>query len=283
MRTAKLLAKVLAVSLLAMPCVAQLPAATDAPAPKETVLPPRRPQMHFGANALVEVFCSIVSTECVQLLSAVRRLQTEFEERSTEAQIVVFHVGFLDTPTARDPYGEQLSERKQRDYAELLRAKRVGVPQLFVNGVKVPVLLDGASISAATVHALTIPATRKVQLRIERGGEPNSFRVHYKVDGLPLKGRNPLEYLHVLLVRKRLTQKLRVPGKSDPIAIPFTNTVRVLESVRLEGNADDSLELLLPDGVAAEDMRVVAYTQDARTRKVRGSASVDVARSEAAR
>ncbi len=259
---------------------AQLPPVEAPKPPVESPMPLRRPQMHFGTGAVVEVFCSVVVPDCVTLLGAVRRIQLQFESEGTPAQIVVFHVGSRDTSVARDPFGDQLSERKQRDYAELMRAKRVGVPQLFVNGVKTPILLDGSSIIASVVHSLKEPSTRKVQLEIERSSEADAFRVHYKVGGMPLVGKNPLQYLHVVQIQKQALHKLRLPGKPEPVALAFTNVARSLESVRLEGNAEDSVDLIVPEGVLPSNIAVIAYVQDARTRKILGFARTDLTSAE---
>lgn len=270
-------ALVLGPGCFAASAYAQLPSAVETRPPTEPSLPIRKPQMHFGSNAIVEVFCSTVVADCVQLLPAVRRLQSDFERQNAQVEIVVFHVGIMDTSAARDPFAEQLSDRKQRDYAELLRAKRVRVPQIFVNGLKTPVLLDGASIAASAVHALTVPATRKVLLQIEPTSAPDAFRVHYKVEGLPLIGKNPLEFLHVVQVQKHAVVKTKQPGKLEQVSIPLTNIVRSLDSVRIQGNVVDATDVIVPEGLTAGDMSIVAYVQDARTRKIFGSARVDLA------
>ena len=268
----------LACSLLVHPsrATAQLPAPIATKPPLEAPMPFRKPQMHFGSSVIVELFCSTVVEECVQLLPAVRKVQEDFARKGSAVELIVFHVSGMDNAVARDPFAEQLSDRKQRDYAELLRAKRVRVPQIFVNGVKTSVLLDGASIAAGAIHALKAPATRKVTLRIEPLSDPDAFRVHYKVEGMPLVGKNPLEFLHVVQIQKRAALKVKSPGKVEQLTLPLTNVVRSLDSSRLQGNVEEYTDVIVPEGLAAGDMAVVAYVQDARTRKIRGSARAEL-------
>jgi hypothetical protein len=230
-----------------------------------------RPDSGKG-GVLVELFTSEGCSSCPPAEALLEELA---QAGGKDAPIIVplaFHVDYWNHLGWADPFSRQDFTRRQYEYASAAGAEGVYTPQMIVNGVDAFVGSDHRRAETAIAKAA---ATPKAALTIDvHPLASNGIEVHIQGEGFASTAERPTVY--VAITEDNLQSD--VPrGENAGKTLHHIGVVRWFESLEAEWKEDGTLitevKLPLKPDWNRENLKVVAFAQDLKSRRVDAVAS----------
>jgi len=261
-----------AVSRIGMESSAEAaPAATPVTVPNAA--PPGRTEPN-AVPVLVELYTSEGCSSCPPadgVLAALERTQSVAGARIVPLAI---HVDYWDGIGWPDPFSSAQATQRQRSYAPLGSGSYT--PQAVIDGRSETIGSRKAMVEQAIGEAAKRP---HAALGIELGARKNAaapVEVTVKVGALPAGSASDAELLVALTQNAVRVAALR--GENAGKTLEHTAVTRQLVVAGAAPATGGSLtaSLTVPQGLAAKDLRVVAFVQERASRKVLGTATRDL-------
>ncbi|MFI5153652.1 MAG: DUF1223 domain-containing protein [Chitinophagales bacterium] len=213
--------------------------------------------------AVVELFTSEGCPACPPADSAVLEMSKQYK---SNVFFLGFHVDYWDQYGWKDKYSDKSYSRRQEDYGSLLRLKQIYNPQIIVNGKTELLGSDKEKLQSVINQELGNSGAIKLELNAKVS---DSKTVITTCTGNFVSG----DVLNVAIVQ--MNQETDVT-KGDNAGKHFLhlNIVRGFKTVKASANP---VSMVLPDGVALKDCKVIAFLQKKSSGLIVGAASVDLA------
>ena len=213
--------------------------------------------------AVVELYTSEGCSSCPpadQLLEELDRMERP------GLFLLAFHVDYWDYLGWRDPFARREYAGRQRNHARAL-GEKVYTPQAIVNGNKVCVGSDRASLERHINHFLNTTRNRALELEARR--ETAGVEVSYAF-GEPLPEG---VVLNVAVVEEQ-TRSIVQRGENRGKTLTHANVVRAFKALK---NAPPKDTVALPLPAEVKEASVIAWLQDRKTLRVLAARQVSIA------
>ncbi len=214
--------------------------------------------------AVVELFTSEGCSSCP---SADKLLAELASDRVLPLE---FHVDYWNQLGWKDPFSSADYTKRQYEYAKTAGATQVYTPQMVVGGADSFVGSNRGMAKAAIEKTLKEPAEHRIRLASSEAKD-GAINVSYAVQGDKLAGT----LLNLAVVQSRATSDV-TSGENKGSTLPHMNVVRVLKTSELDASGKGQAAIKLPTGVAANDLKLVGFTQRPESRKVTGGVSIEL-------
>lgn len=226
---------------------------------------------------IVELFTSEGCSSCPPADALLSRLQAEQPIPGAEVIAIEEHVDYWDQQGWRDPFSSPEWTERQRDYAEVLPDHGVYTPQMVIDGSTGLV----GSRAEESGQRIEEAATRaKVPVTVAIGPAEKKNRAEIQVQVGPLAAAdNPKDYMEVWLaiIESGLHSAVK-GGENDGRDLYHAPVLRKLQKLGVAfhgtergfaGTTSVSLDRKRNTG----NLRVVAFVQERRSKRVLGAAS----------
>lgn len=223
------------------------------------------PVPNAASFALLELFTSQSCSSCPgadQQLSVERALARMEDRRVFTA---AWHVDTWDGLGWIDPYSSPEATARQQRYAEV-HASRTYTPQLIVNAQDEMVGKNPELIESTVDRWLMEPASAALLMTSVVDGDEVLVT-------LSVEGATTSEELVVMVLQHGIVDEIP-SGENAGRTLEEDSAVRAFAAVPSE---EAEVVLALPEGVAVDDLEVLAIVQDRGSMEVRGAASVPLA------
>jgi len=228
---------------------------------------------------LVELFTSEGCSSCLQA----DRLLTELQEQPAPGVEIITlgeHVDYWDPLGWQDRFASQQFTRRQQDYGIHFNQSDVYTPQMIVDGEEEFVAKDAGETRLAIQRAA---ARAKARLRIETGaadentGHPR-WTIH--VDSLPPRAPAKVD-VFIAITESDLSSEV-ARGENRGRSLRHSSVVRILRKIGEVENGpavkfEQAIQLRLDPAWNRQNLRIVAFLQEAGPARVIGAASLPVA------
>lgn len=215
--------------------------------------------------ALVELFTSQGCSSCPPADAFAGTLDQEARREGLPVYVVSYHVDYWDRLGWKDPYGDPRWTGRQRDYAKAFRAEKLYTPQIIVNGELEGVGSHAPRIKGYIAHALTQPATAKVEGKARVDGR--TVRIEVSTVGAPLGG-----LIYVAVVEPERSNQVTA-GENRGQKSVHTNVVRAMVKTDAPGSTGT---ITVPDDVDLGKIEVIAWVADPLSLHVVGAAKLSL-------
>ncbi|HLH01832.1 MAG TPA: DUF1223 domain-containing protein [Bryobacteraceae bacterium] len=218
---------------------------------------------------LLELFTSEGCSSCPpadQLLEALDK-----EQPFPQAELVVLseHVDYWNGPGWHDPYSAHLFSERQIAYGEQFHIDEVYTPQIVVDGARQALGGNVAAIRSAVQAAAEmskVPLTLTAPVR-----DGNHLKLH--ISSGPLPGTAGKTILYLAIAQERAESRVS-GGENGGRLLTHVAVVRSLkpvEKIAAGASCSKDLTITVPQ-LTAPGLRVVAFLEDEKSRKVLGVA-----------
>ena len=217
---------------------------------------------------LVELFTSEGCSSCPPADALLARLLDAQPVQGAEIVPLELHVDYWDRLGWKDPFSAAAYSRRQQDYAAVFGPDRVYTPQMVVDGTDELVGSDAAKASAAVARAAALPHMTIGVSAERRGG---ALRIAVDAPAAPPDAAEKIAVV-IAIVEDGLTSAVS-RGENSGRTLTHVSVARRLESIGALDNDTFSGEgqWNLPPAWQPSNLRVVAFLQGVRTRRVYGS------------
>jgi len=227
---------------------------------------------------VVELFTSEGCSSCPPADALLAKLDRE--QRLGNAEIIALeeHVDYWDQLGWRDPFSSAQWTERQQDYAAVFRNDGVYTPQMVVDG-----RAEFVGSSQSRARSAIAEAVRESKAEVTLLNRPTAdgkAQVSVAVKMLPTPERQKAQVWLAITETGLHSNVSR--GENAGEDLHHAAVVRSLRKVgETASNRDPAYsgeqEVQLGPGWKKENLRVVAFVQDAKTRHILGAASVHVA------
>lgn len=200
--------------------------------------------------AVVELFTSEGCSSCPPADAAVAKLLSQKKEA---VFVLGFHVDYWNRLGWADPYSQAQFSDRQRAYAKALSLESIYTPQVIVNGTSEFVGSEESKLNK-TVDA-ELAKTASADLVIQAAQKDNAIAVTYETSQSGV-------VVNVAVVQAKAVTEVK-HGENGGRTLHHVAVVRAFRSV--DANGKGSLTLDLPQGLAGQELQVIAYTQQKET------------------
>jgi len=207
---------------------------------------------------LVELFTSEGCSDCPPADAFLEKLD---QQPFSRAQMIVLseHVDYWNHDGWKDPFSSHFFSERQQDYASEFALQTVYTPQMVVDGSSEFV---GGNQNAASKAFTKAAAAPKIELRLSalQIDPANTLHAHLEAAALP-KGEKGDVYLAIALNH---AESQVSAGENSGHKLSHTAVVRTLTkigSLQKEESLSQDVRLPLPQGVAADNLRLIAFVQ----------------------
>jgi len=226
---------------------------------------------------VVELFTSEGCSSCPPADALLAKLDRE--QRVGNAEIIALeeHVDYWDHLGWRDPFSSAQWTERQQDYAATFRNDSVYTPQMVVDGRAEFVGSSGGEARSAIAAAVREP---KAEITLaSRAGSTGKAQVSIAVKMLPTAGAQKTQVW--LAVTESGLHSNVSRGENAGEDLHHAAVVRSLRKVgdaalNQEAAYSGEQDVPLDSAWKRENLRVVAFVQDAKTRHILGAASARV-------
>jgi hypothetical protein len=218
---------------------------------------------------LVELFTSEGCSDCPPADAFLQKLD---QQPIPGAEMIVLseHVDYWNHDGWKDPYSSLFYSERQDIYAHEFSLSTVYTPEMVVDGSTEFVGSNQAAAAKAFTKASIVP---KIGIRLSSISiDPaDSLRAHVETDALP-KGQKADVYVVVALNH---AESQVSAGENAGRKISHTAVVRIMTkigSLQNEQTFAKDVQIKLPSDVPANDLRLVAFVQQAHQGKILGAA-----------
>jgi hypothetical protein len=229
---------------------------------------------------LVELFTSEGCSSCPPADALLAQIDTRQPVSGAQAIILEEHVDYWDDQGWRDPFASKAATQRQEDYANTLHAE-VYTPQMIVDG---RTELLGSDQNAAQHAIEKASGARKTSLELSwvgmtsTMGGPKLLRVRVgRISGADNASAGQNAEVWMAITESHLHSDVR-RGENAGRGLEHDGVVRKLTSLgRASGSGEFSFDLqtgvkLSPDW-KRENIRVVVFVQDVRSRRIYAATS----------
>ncbi len=217
---------------------------------------------------VVELFTSQGCSSCPPADQLLVGLNDIAAKHQLPIYCLSFHVDYWNSLGWRDPYSAKQFTERQRQYAAAFQSGRVYTPQMIVNGETEFVGSRAKQAREVIESALAATTTATIDLKASYAEADRAATIDFSVAGRP-----PSSVMNVAIVQR--TAHNEIPrGENAGRELAHVQVVRAFKTVPLQTNSG-TVRLDIPAGLSTQDLRVVAYVQDARSLEMLGANSVD--------
>jgi len=188
------------------------------------------------------------------------------------------HVDYWDRLGWRDPYSSPVLTRRQAEYDErVFGSNRIYTPQIVVDGQFECLGSDAKAVGRAILAAAERP---KAAVLIEPGAvRDGAVSVVVHVDASAIAGRLETADMLVALTEDRLVSRVQ-RGENGGRTLTHDGVVRTIVTAGAIGPTDrqatSSVRLAIDPRAQTPALRIVAFVQERRSRRILGAAAVPV-------
>jgi hypothetical protein len=214
------------------------------------IRPLNKPAPHKAGNglAVVELFTSEGCSSCPPADEAVAALAKEYPGN---VYVLCFHVDYWNYLGWNDEFSSANNTARQQQYATALNINSIYTPQAIVNGSVEFTGSDRKKLYAAVQEALAKNANSIIEVSAKAKGS-KGVAVSYKTN---LDNKSVLQ---LAMVQAMATSAVK-RGENKGRLLHHINVVRGFQTV---GKGTGTANMILPQGVAAKDCRIIAYIQN---------------------
>ncbi|MDP4264418.1 MAG: DUF1223 domain-containing protein [Bacteroidota bacterium] len=216
--------------------------------------------------AVVELFTSEGCSSCPPADEAMIRLAKEFPEH---VYFLGYHVDYWDYLGWKDEFSNADYTERQQKYSKVFGSDNIYTPQAIVNGekelvgsregeLKSIIQQDLKNTASSPANPVVIGLTAK-----KTAGE--NISVSYKVTNA---GKVSLD---IALVQLMATSNVK-RGENEGHTLNHINIVRGFKTIPVNKESNGTVDIKIPAGLAAKDLKVIAFVQDERYLKIAGAA-----------
>ena len=239
-----------------------------------------QPAMTEGSRApvLVELFTSEGCSSCPPADGLLVRLVQQQPVEGVEIIALEEHVDYWNRLGWVDPFSSEGFTARQSRYSDAFGQDQIYTPQMVVDGRAEFVGSDESRAEKAIEHAAQVKKARVQIDRLPNPGRPESLMVAVRVNGL--EAAQPADVLVAITEDKLSTPVPR--GENAGHHWEHSSVVRVshaIGEVKL-GAAEFSgkASLSLPGAWRRENLRVVVFVQEQKSRHILGVSAVALAK-----
>jgi hypothetical protein len=220
---------------------------------------------------LVELFTSEGCSSCPPADEMLKRMDGFQSSPDTQLIVLSEHVDYWDHDGWKDPYSSHLITERQSAYVHAMGLETAYTPQLIVDG-SVELRQDQAQKADQTLQAAS--ATAKVPVRIKSlnvSGSPATVQAQVEADGSSATHDGDI---YVALALDHADSQVSRGENSGK----HLSHVAVLENLTKIGKLkkgqafSQQVQIKLNPGMAANNLRVIAFVQESGPGKVLGAA-----------
>jgi hypothetical protein len=229
-----------------------------------------------GIPVLAELFTSEGCSSCPPADDLLSRLMEDQPVPGVEVIALSEHVDYWDRLGWKDPFSSKDFTRRQNQYAQALRRNDIYTPQLVVDGRMAVIGSDWSQVRPALVEAARAPRAT-VEVTAVAQDAAGSASVTIVVRDLP----DPTGNVDVVvaIVEDGLTTNV-LRGENARKMLRHSAVARSLAKIGTlktgQGSGEFSQTVICDRAWRTERLRVVAFVQDSRTRRVLGAGTADI-------
>jgi hypothetical protein len=220
---------------------------------------------------LVELFTSEGCSSCPPADRLLVTLDQKQPVKGVDIIVLSEHVDYWDGDGWRDPFGSREFTLRQRDYLAPLKGDDVFTPQMVVDGTSGFVGNDGeAALKAINKEAGRAVAAIQIEHVIADGA---SLSASLSIQEIPADaGKGPFDVI-VAVTESGLNSRPNM-GENKGVALSHAGVVRSLTRVgKATGTGfQGEFHIKMDKSWKRESVKVVAFLQDRKTRRVWGAA-----------
>ena len=233
----------------------------------------RQPGVPARTPVLVELFTSEGCSSCPPADDILTRLVAEQPVAGVEVIALGFHVDYWDQLGWRDRFSSLAYTIRQQDYAGPGQSARVYTPQAIVDGIRTFVGSDAKTAHQSILEAASMP---KLAVTIDASGTAEkSGRVAIAVRVRPEPERGETSNVLLALTEDGLVSDVK-RGENASRRLTHVAVVRSLDEIgRFDSKQGFSAtrDVRLDPAWRRDAIKVVAFVQDRRSRRVLGVAA----------
>ncbi len=195
--------------------------------------------------SVIELFTSEGCSSCPSADALMPKLQEQYGDKLI---ILSFHVDYWDRLGWKDAFSSPQWTQRQNQYAAALGNDNIYTPQAVVNGKGHITGSNRSGVQELIGNGLT--DAQSIELSVKKDGT-QSISVFYKTS--LKKG----DVVNLALVQRHATTNVR-RGENGGRQLQHYNVVRDFRTLRA---ASDKTMFMLPDGLSAADVHVIAFIQ----------------------
>jgi len=201
--------------------------------------------------AVVELFTSEGCSSCPPADEAVAQL---LKSGQKNVYVLGFHVDYWNSLGWKDIFSNADYSTRQQEYGKVFRLNSVYTPQAVVNGKTEFTGSDTKRLHDAVEEGLTRGAGNTIELSAKVAAD-NNVVVAFKLQS-PINNGT----VNIALVQLHAQSNVQ-RGENSGRVLNHVNVVRCLKTIRA-GQIPTHITLAMPIGVAAENCKIIAFTQD---------------------
>jgi len=222
---------------------------------------------------LAELFTSEGCSSCPPADDLLRRLLGEQPVDGVEVIALSEHVDYWNRLGWRDPFSSEQFTQRQSDYARAMGTPQIYTPQLVVNGTIEVIGNDTHAVTDALARGARLP---RATLSVSSAPVNSGLRVTVVVSDAPAQtASGPIEVVVAVAEDDLVSEVSR--GENARRRLRHDAVVRVLAPIGslLPGRQAGVFErvMVAPDRSRAGALRLVAFLQDSKTRRILGVAT----------
>ena len=212
--------------------------------------------------AVVELFTSEGCSSCPPADNAVAAL---LKEHPNNVYVLGYHVDYWDNLGWKDIFSNAAYTQWQREYARIFKLSSVYTPQVIVNGTEQFVGSNENKLKATVNKDLKQESTIKLNVDA-KATDDKTVTVNYSTDASNAN-------LKIALIQLSADNKIQ-RGENTGATLHHVNIVRDIKTTAASDKGNTTLEI--PEGLAAKDCRVIAFTQNINDSKITAGAEVNI-------
>jgi hypothetical protein len=227
----------------------------------------------------VELFTSEGCSSCPPADSLLAELEKRQPIHGVEVIALEEHVDYWNRLGWTDPFSSAEFTSRQESYAQVLGNDGVYTPQMIVNGRRELVGSRGHELSKALEEATGQPHAN-VAIKMEKTATADSQHLAVSVGGLVAAAPGNTIEVWLAITEKQLHSAV-TRGENAGEDLHHASVVRTLRKIGVANGNDDpsfstALSVRLESSWTRENLRVVVFLQENKSRKVLGAASAPV-------
>ena len=221
---------------------------------------------------LLELFTSEGCDTCPPAEKYLERLLQEQPIAGVEIIAMAEHVDYWNRLGWTDPFSSPLFSDRQKDYASFFKLDSVYTPQIIVNGTRELRAKDGVK---AIQEAAKDP-TGTIKINIESAVE-NTVSLTLRIAKLPVLSRGDRAMVIVAVIENDLSSNV-LRGENSGRKLKHMAVVRALRSIGESSVKETIFSAVFPleKNWKRDDLSVVAFVQEAESRRVLASARIEL-------
>jgi hypothetical protein len=207
--------------------------------------------------AVVELFTSEGCSSCPPADDAVAQLAKDYPSK---VYVLGFHVDYWNYLGWKDEYSMADYSNRQQNYAGVLNLSSIYTPQVIVNGKTEFTGSDKKRLYTTVEQELNADNNIMIELSAKTSGT-KSIDVSYKL--------NPDKdiALHIALIQLQALSAVKRGENSGK----HLHHIDVVRNFKTTGSGTGSLNIILPEGLAAKDCKIIAFAQNKNDLHVTGA------------